>query len=175
VHTLILGGIKSGKSRLAESLAGGADGENVLFIATATESDAEMRERIRQHRQSRPAHWTVVEEPLAIASVIQKQSAQHRCVIVDCLTLWLTNLLLCDDADQFPRQRADLIAALAESTSPVIIVSNEINMGVVPMGELSRRFCDEAGLLHQELADICDNVILTVAGIPTYLKGSIGD
>ena len=169
MHTLILGGIKSGKSRLAETLATDAE---VLFIATATASDEEMRERIQQHRNSRPAHWTVIEEPLAIAGAIQQHSERHQCVLVDCLTLWLTNLLLCDDADQFTRQRGDLIALLSQIKVPVILVSNEINMGVVPLGELSRRFCDEAGLLHQELAGLCDNVILTVAGIPTYLKGS---
>lgn len=173
MHTLILGGIKSGKSRLAESLATAVGGQDVLFIATATESDDEMRERINKHRNSRPAHWTVVEEPLAIAGVIHEQS--HPCVVVDCLTLWLTNLLLCDDADQFPRQRSELIAVLSQIKNPVIMVSNEVNMGVVPLGELSRRFCDEAGLLHQELAAICDNVVLTVAGIPTYIKGSPGE
>lgn len=175
MHTLILGGIKSGKSRLAEKIAGGADASDVLFIATATESDDEMRERIQQHRKTRPLHWTVVEEPIAIASVIRKQSAQHTCVVVDCLTLWLTNLLLCKDADQLDCQRKKLIAALTDAASPVILVSNETSMGVVPMGELSRRFCDEAGLLHQELAGICDTVILTVAGIPTCFKGSFGD
>ena len=109
---------------------------------------------------------------MAIAGAIQHHSERHQCVLVDCLTLWLTNLLLCDDTDQFTRQRGDLIALLSQIKVPVILVSNEINMGVVPLGELSRRFCDEAGLLHQELAGICDNVILTVAGIPTYLKGS---
>ncbi len=170
MKTLILGGIKSGKSRMAESLATDS-GLQVVVIATATADDKEMQQRISHHRQSRPASWKIVEEPIALGSALTECSASDNIVIIDCLTLWLTNLLLHDDTDLLRKQTDNLLATLRDSTGNIIMVSNETSMGIVPMGELTRRFCDEAGLLHQQIAAYCDNVTLTVAGLPMVLKG----
>lgn len=172
MKTLILGGIKSGKSRLAESMAKDA-ARQVVVIATATADDKEMQQRITRHRQSRPGNWNVVEEPIALAGAIAKHSASDNIVIIDCLTLWLTNLLLRDDADLLRKEIDDLLATLRDTTGNIIMVSNETSMGIIPMGELTRQFCDEAGLLHQQLTAYCDNVTLTVAGLPMVLKGKI--
>lgn len=167
---LILGGVRSGKSRLAEQHARAAGGE-VCYIATATAEDAEMRQRIARHRQRRPSAWRLIEEPLRLAAVLRQQAAADRCLLVDCLSLWLTNLLLAGDADLLAREREALLATLPDLPGRIILVSNETGMGIVPVAELARRFCDEAGLLHQALAGICDRVILTVAGLPHVLKG----
>jgi len=167
---LILGGVRSGKSRLAEQHARAAGGE-VCYIATATAEDAEMRQRIARHRQRRPSAWRLIEEPLRLATVLRQQAAADRCLLVDCLSLWLTNLLLAGDADLLAREREALLETLPDLPGRIILVSNETGMGIVPVAELARRFCDEAGLLHQALAGICDRVILTVAGLPHVLKG----
>ena len=167
---LILGGVRSGKSRLAEQHARAAGGE-VCYIATATAEDAEMRQRIACHRQRRPSAWRLIEEPLRLAAVLRQQAAADRCLLVDCLSLWLTNLLLAGDADLLAREREALLETLPDLPGRIILVSNETGLGIVPVAELARRFCDEAGLLHQALAGICDRVILTVAGLPHVLKG----
>ncbi|MHB8453664.1 MAG: bifunctional adenosylcobinamide kinase/adenosylcobinamide-phosphate guanylyltransferase [Acidiferrobacterales bacterium] len=168
---LILGGVRSGKSRLAEQRAQ-ASGLAVTYVATATAADAEMRARIAQHQRRRPSDWRLVEEPLALARVLEEQTAPDRCVLVDCLTLWLTNLLGAGDKQGFGTQRQALIEVLPRLPGRVILVSNETGLGVVPLGELSRRFCDEAGWLHQDLAQCCDRVTLTIAGLPHLLKGN---
>ncbi len=170
MKTLILGGVRSGKSQLAERLAVDA-GMSVTYVATATAEDIEMQRRIDEHRQRRSPHWHVMEEPLRLARVLQDAAAADRCLVVDCLTLWLTNLLLCDDDALFRAERDALVAAMAQLTGTIILVSNETGLGVVPMGELSRRFCDEVGWLHQDLARVCDRVVFTVAGLPQVLKG----
>jgi adenosylcobinamide kinase/adenosylcobinamide-phosphate guanylyltransferase len=170
VKTLILGGVRSGKSRLAERLAT-ASGLPVTYIATATAHDDEIRARIAAHRAHRPGHWQLVEEPLRLALVLQQHAAAGQCVLIDCLTLWLTNLLTADDATVLERERTALLTALPTVPGRIILVGNETNMGVTPLGELARRYCDEAGLLHQALAQRCDRVILTVAGLPHVLKG----
>jgi adenosylcobinamide kinase/adenosylcobinamide-phosphate guanylyltransferase len=171
MRTLILGGARSGKSRLAERLALDS-GMSVTYIATAQAQDSEMAARIAEHRARRPAQWTSVEEPLALAAALRQYAAPERCVLVDCLTLWLTNLLLHPDPAMFAHERAALLAALPELPGKTILVSNETGMGIVPLGELTRRYCDEAGWLHQELAARCDGVLLTVAGLPLTLKGT---
>lgn len=168
--TLILGGVRSGKSRLAERLATESQWP-VIYIATATIADEEMRARIAAHRVRRPAHWQVIEEPLALASVLNQYAKKDHCVLVDCLTLWLTNLLMHADASRFESERSALLNVLPHLTGKLILVSNETNMGIIPLGELSRRYCDEAGKLHQEIAQYCDQVVLTVAGLPLMLKG----
>ncbi len=168
---LILGGARSGKSRLAQQRAA-ATGLAVTYVATATASDAEMAARIERHRLDRPAEWALVESPTDLAKIVADASADD-CLLIDCLTLWLNNLLCLDDVDAWPRQRDALLAALVQSPAHVIMVSNETNMGVVPLGELSRRFCDEAGWLHQALAERCQRVTLCVAGLPLTLKGDI--
>ena len=168
--TLILGGVRSGKSRLAERLATESQ-LSVIYIATATIEDEEMRERIALHRAQRPDHWQVIEEPLELASVLSQHANTGHCLLVDCLTLWLTNLLTNPDPSRFDTEYAAFLTVLPHLTGRLILVSNETNMGVTPMGELSRRYCDEAGKLHQEIAQYCDQVVLTVAGLPLILKG----
>lgn len=171
--TLILGGVRSGKSRLAEQLARDS-GLDVRYLATAQpREDAEMHARIEAHRVRRPAHWMMVEAPLQLAQALLAQDAPDRCLLVDCLTLWITNLLCLDDASVLEREREALIAALPQLKGRVILVSSETGLGVVPLGELTRRFVDEAGLLHQRLAQNCDRVLLTVAGLPLALKGTL--
>ena len=170
LKTLILGGVRSGKSRLAERLAFESN-LPVTYIATATAQDDEMRARIAAHRVQRPNHWYLVEEPILLAKVLEEHATNGHCVLVDCLTLWLTNLLMAENAILFERERAALLAVLPRLAGKLILVSNETNMGVTPLGELSRRYCDEAGRLHQEIAQACEQVILTVAGLPHVLKG----
>ena len=168
---LILGGARSGKSRLAQRLAS-ASGKRVVYIATAQALDDEMASRIARHKTDRPCEWLIVEEPIALAKAIKQHTGPEVCVLVDCLTLWLTNLLLNDASDALARERQALLDLLQETPDSIIMVSNETGLGVVPMGELSRRYVDEAGWLHQALAERCDRVILTVAGLPMVLKGA---
>jgi len=170
MKTLILGGVRSGKSRLAEGLAKKSQ-LSVRYIATATANDAEMQDRIERHRLDRPERWQLIEEPISLANVLRTQAAPEHCVLVDCLTLWLTNLLTSENKNTFQREREALLFTLPTLSGQIIMVSNESNMGVTPMGELSRRYCDEAGRLHQDLAQQCDRVVLTVAGLPHILKG----
>ncbi len=166
--TLILGGVRSGKTRMAMQMATDS-GQGVSYIATATAGDAEMQARIDQHRQQRPDHWQTLEAPIRLADALTRASGP--CLLVDCLTLWLTNLLTCDDKQVLMREREALIHVLPSLTGPVVLVSNESNMGVTPLGELSRRYCDEIGILHQQLAQRCDRVVLMVAGLPHLIKG----
>ena len=167
---LILGGVRSGKSRLAERFATESH-LPVHYIATATAGDEEMIQRIASHREHRPDHWHITEEPLHLAQAMKDQAASGRCLLVDCLTLWLTNLLLTDKESILQHARKALLEVIPHLPGHIIMVSNETNMGVTPMGELSRRYCDEAGRLHQDLAQVCDQVILTIAGLPHFLKG----
>ncbi len=169
MKNLILGGMRSGNSRLAERLAQ-QSGLPVTYIATALPGDEEMRRRIAAHCQRRPEAWTVVEEPYALAGVLRMHAAAGHCAIVDCLTLWLTQLM-CGDDERCLRARDALLAAVPDLADHLILVSNETGLGTVPMDALSRRFCDEAGRLHQVLAACCDRVVFTVAGLPMVLKG----
>ena len=172
MRSLILGGARSGKSALAERIAG-AGGQEVVYVATAQALDREMAERIAHHRARRPAHWLSVEEPLALADALRSCARADRCVLVDCLTLWLSNLLGHDDAGRFERERAALLEALPRLPGTLLLVSNEVGLGVVPMGELSRRFVDEAGRFHQALASVCERVLFVAAGLPLALKGDL--
>jgi len=172
MRTLILGGARSGKSALAERLAMESAHE-VVYIATAQAHDEEMAARIAHHRAQRPPHWLSVEEPLALADALQAHARPGRCVLVDCLTLWLSNLLGHPDSERFKRERDALLHLLPTLKGQVLLVSNEVGLGVVPMGELTRRFVDEAGRLHQLLAAQCERVVLVVAGLPMPLKGSL--
>src|SRR5512135_1961806 len=171
MRELILGGVRSGKSRLAEQHAE-ASGLDVVYVATAQVRDAEMQQRIAHHQARRPAHWQVVEAGHDLAQVLQQQAAAGRCVLVDCVTLWLTQLLCDLNEAELRREVEALLAVLPTLPGQIILVSNETNMGVVPLGELSRRYCDEAGRLHQQLGAICERVILTVAGLPLIVKGN---
>ncbi|WP_457787514.1 bifunctional adenosylcobinamide kinase/adenosylcobinamide-phosphate guanylyltransferase [Pseudomonas sp. PL-6] len=167
---LILGGARSGKSRLAEKLAA-ESGLEVVYIATSQALDGEMSARVAQHRARRPAHWALVEEPVALARVLREQAREERCLLVDCLTLWLTNLLLLDDEARLAAERDALLDTLGELPGRILLVSNETGLGVVPMGELTRRYVDEAGWLHQALAERSRRVLFCVAGLPMILKG----
>ena len=169
-HQLILGGTRSGKSLLAEQLAEGSELE-VHYVATAEAGDGSMAARIAKHREQRPASWPLIEEPFELSSVIAEMANPNRLLLIDCLSLWLTNWLLKDDRAAWQAQKAAFLFALEQASGPVILVSNETNMGVVPMGELSREFCDQTGLLHQQVAKRCDRVVLAIAGLPQVLKG----
>ncbi|MEG4315536.1 bifunctional adenosylcobinamide kinase/adenosylcobinamide-phosphate guanylyltransferase [Pseudomonas sp. FIP_A4] len=168
---LILGGARSGKSRLAERLAADSD-LSVTYIATSQALDGEMAARIVHHRQRRPTHWTLVEEPLQLARVLREQAGAQRCLLVDCLTLWLTNLLMLEDPARLAEERDAFLECLGELPGRVILVSNETGLGVVPLGELTRRYVDEAGWLHQAVADQAERVTFMVAGLPMTLKGA---
>ncbi|SHN01006.1 bifunctional adenosylcobinamide kinase/adenosylcobinamide-phosphate guanylyltransferase [Phytopseudomonas punonensis] len=170
MHELILGGARSGKSRLAERLAT-ESALQVTYVATSQPLDGEMSSRIRQHRERRPQRWGLIEEPLELARVLEEQAAQDRCLLVDCLTLWLTNLLMLDDGARLNQECDALLSLLPALPGRLILVSNETGLGVVPMGELTRRYVDEAGLLHQAIAERCQRVVFTVAGLPMILKG----
>ncbi|MGF1702912.1 bifunctional adenosylcobinamide kinase/adenosylcobinamide-phosphate guanylyltransferase [Photobacterium makurazakiensis] len=167
---LVLGGARSGKSRLAESSAS-QSGKTVIYIATATAGDDEMAVRIERHRRDRPHEWLVVEEPFDLAGAILRYSKPDHCLLVDCLTLWLTNCLFNDDRKiDWQQQKESLLTALASAEGHIILVSNEVGQGIVPMGEMSRRFVDESGWLHQAIAQQVDKVTFVTAGIPQILK-----
>ncbi len=176
MKTLILGGVRSGKSRLAEKLAMDS-GLPVTTIVTATGDDDEMQRRIAAHRQRRPAHWLVVEEPLQLAGVLHEYALAGRCVLVDCLTLWLNNRLMQSDISDLEEQCDAVVEAVSNTLNDgeIILVGNETSMGIIPLGELTRQYCDQAGRLHQQMATVCDRVVLTVAGLPLYLKGAASE
>ncbi|MBQ0945770.1 bifunctional adenosylcobinamide kinase/adenosylcobinamide-phosphate guanylyltransferase [Ideonella sp. 4Y16] len=169
MKTLILGGARSGKSRLAEELAH-RSGRPVTVIATAQALDAEMAQRIAAHRAARLAHWRCVEEPLALAAALQAADAPGALLLVDCLTLWLSNLLHAGD-ERFTVERAALLDAITPLQADLLLVGNEVGHGIVPLGPLSRRFVDENGWLHQALAERCDAVRFVMAGCVLPLKG----
>jgi adenosylcobinamide kinase/adenosylcobinamide-phosphate guanylyltransferase len=165
--TLVLGGARSGKSRYAETLIT-ALAPPWVYVATAEALDAEMAERIAVHRARRGAGWTTVEIPRALAVAIADNAGAP--VLVDCLTLWLSNLMMADAAIEDEIER--LIAALTAAQAPVVIVANEVGSGIVPDNALARRFRDLQGGLNQRIAALADRVVLMVAGLPLVLKGS---
>ena len=169
MRELILGGARSGKSALAQQRAR-ASGAPVTYVATATAGDAEMGDRIARHQADRPEHWGLVEEPTALGRVLRERAAPGACLLVDCLTLWLSNLLAAGEIT-LEQEQADFLAVLADVPGTVILVSNEVGQGVVPADPASRRFVDEAGRLHQAAAGRCDRVTLVTAGLPQTLKG----
>jgi adenosylcobinamide kinase/adenosylcobinamide-phosphate guanylyltransferase len=161
--------VRSGKSRYAESLAL-AQSAPVIVLATATAGDAEMARRIEAHRGHRPAHWRVVEEPLALAAVLTKAAGPDRFVLIECLTLWISNLLCQDDPTRLESEVARLVQAWSQLPGQVVAVSNEVGLGIMPINDLARRFADIAGELHQALAAHSERVVSVVAGIPVMLK-----
>ncbi|MGB9671289.1 MAG: bifunctional adenosylcobinamide kinase/adenosylcobinamide-phosphate guanylyltransferase [Halothiobacillaceae bacterium] len=167
--TLVFGGARSGKSALAERLAI-ESGLAVTYIATAEALDEEMRERIARHRADRPAGWKTLEAPRALATTLQSEAAPGRCLIVDCLTLWLTNLMLDPDPDRLEGERTALLEILPHVPGRMILVANEVGLGIVPDNALARRFRDEAGRLNQAIATLCDHVVFVAAGLPLTLK-----
>jgi adenosylcobinamide kinase/adenosylcobinamide-phosphate guanylyltransferase len=164
--TLVLGGARSGKSRHAEALVEALPGP-WTYIATAEAYDDEMRARIAEHRGRRPKGWVTVDAPLALAAAIRASPA-GRPILVDCLTLWLTNVMLAEQ--DVAAAREDLIAACATAPGPLVLVGNEVGLGIVPENALARRFRDEAGRLHQLLAARAGRVVFMVAGLPMHVK-----
>lgn len=167
MRELILGGARSGKSRLAEQRARDS-GLAVTYVATAEAGDAEMEARIAEHRRRRPPEWRTVEAPRSLARVLHENAAPDRLLLVDCLTLWLANLL--EDEEDFRRERQDLLETLPALPGEIVLVSNEVGQGIVPDNPLARRFRDEAGWLHQAVGEVCERVTFVVAGLPVTLK-----
>lgn len=174
---LILGGVKSGKSRYAEQQVkawvaqpGNSDRE-VIYLATAeNREDDDFSGRISRHRAQRPAEWKTIEEPLDVSTVIADASGASQCILLECLTLWVSNLLR--DEASLSEHIDDFCETLDAYEGEIILVSNETGLGIIPPNALARRFGDEVGILHQRLAVLCDEVVLTVAGLPTLLKTS---
>ena len=196
---LVLGGARSGKTRHATEAAAalGAQGYECIYMATAQALDEEMSSRIARHRQDRAEdelEWLTVETPLLLSESLTQYARKNRVIIVDCLTLWLTNRLLANesladseckhdeakespvvavgDGENWPEAKAALLQLLPTLEGEIYLVSNEVGCGIVPLGELNRRFVDEAGWLHQEIARLADSVVLVTAGLPMRLKGA---
>lgn len=179
---LVLGGARSGKSRLAlnavlarhhEQCAAGIETPR-YFVATATVLDGEMSERIRRHQAERDSGWTLAEVPLDLAGWLRAHGCQPGVILVDCLTLWLNNQLYHFPDQDFVSLFADLQQALLACEADVWLVANEVGLGIIPLGEVTRRFVDEAGRLNQGLGVIADTATLVVAGLPLVLKSSVG-
>ena len=172
--TLVLGGVRSGKSRYAQQLAEPAD--NVLFVATAeVRDDSEMRAKIERHQSERPRHWKTVEEPIQLARVLSEPYDESQVILVDCLTLFASNMLERfgeHTAANHPEIEA-LCSVLARARCSVILVSNEVGCGVIPAYALGRRFRDLVGELNQKVASVADNVLFMTAGLPLVLKGKL--
>jgi adenosylcobinamide kinase / adenosylcobinamide-phosphate guanylyltransferase len=166
--TLVLGGARSGKSRHSERLIEAA-GEGGTYCATAEAGDAEMAARIAAHRARRGSFWRTVEEPIALAGVIAAEARDNRPLLIDCLTMWLSNVLLAGRSPD--EESASLCAALRLAAGPVVLVANEVGMGLVPETPLGRNFRDAAGWLNQEVAALADRVVFVAAGLPLALKG----
>jgi len=181
-HVLVLGGTRSGKSlyaqRLCESFVQNLSttfsskiSPNLLYIATAQALDDEMKKRIEAHKKSRGPLWHTVEEPIHIAEILNKEDEKWEVILIDCLTLWLTNLVLLDSKDILVKEKELFLTSISSLKTPCVMVSNEVGLGIVPENPLARHFRDEAGSLNQELAKICSHVIFVVAGIAMPIKG----
>jgi adenosylcobinamide kinase/adenosylcobinamide-phosphate guanylyltransferase len=176
MKTLVLGGVKSGKSRYAEKRlqeriqAGQLADDHIAVIVTGQALDPAMAERIARHQQQRPAGWCVIEAPLDLPEAILAAQTHAQIIMIDCLTLWLTNLLMQEDMPKLHAALDQFIKVVAACPVDLIIVSNETNMGIMPLGQLTRDYCDHIGNLHQGLAEVCSEVVLVVAGLPLHLK-----
>jgi adenosylcobinamide kinase/adenosylcobinamide-phosphate guanylyltransferase len=166
--TLVLGGARSGKSRHAERLVEAAAVAGT-YCATAEAGDDEMAARIALHRARRGAFWRTVEAPLTLAGTIAAEAAPERPLLIDCLTLWLSNLMLADRA--LDQEFMDLRMALRDAAGPIVLVANEVGLGLVPQTPLGRDFRDAAGRLNQDIAALADRVVFVAAGLPLVLKG----
>ncbi|RZI41193.1 bifunctional adenosylcobinamide kinase/adenosylcobinamide-phosphate guanylyltransferase [Herbaspirillum sp. HC18] len=180
-RAFVFGGARSGKSAYAEKLAA-ESGKRVIYIATAQAGDAEMANRIAHHRARRNQEWITVEESLALGDALKEWSVPDQLVLVDCLTVWLSNLLFFEPRDypevgrieppeRFRIERESFLNALEQADGDVVLVSNEVGMGIVPQGAISRWFVDEAGRLNQAVAARCERAVWVAAGLPLVLKG----
>ena len=168
---LFIGGCRSGKSTAALERADRIGARRKLFLATCQPLDAEMRARIERHKEERDQTWETIEEPLEIAALIRRHSEPQTVILVDCLTLWLTNLIITDADDAVLRKRIETLEdSLSSARGPVLVVANEVGLGIVPDNTMSRRFRDWAGSLNQRMAQCAQRVVWTVAGIPVPIK-----
>ncbi|MBJ2135032.1 bifunctional adenosylcobinamide kinase/adenosylcobinamide-phosphate guanylyltransferase [Paraglaciecola chathamensis] len=176
----IIGGARSGKSNYAleQALAlSQQSGKNVTYVATATATDAEMAKRIARHQQERPAHWSLAEVPLNLTEYIEQYSNEKRVadseppiLVIDCLTLWLNNHLYHQPEQDFSMLFQGVTQAIRASKASIIMVANEVGLGIIPMGEVTRQFVDQAGWLNQAVASNADHVTFVAAGLPMALK-----
>jgi adenosylcobinamide kinase/adenosylcobinamide-phosphate guanylyltransferase len=168
---LVIGACKSGKSRHALALAAALAPPRKLFVATCVPRDDEMHQRVARHQAERGPEWRTLEEPLGLAEAIRAHSGEADLILVDCLTLWLSNLMLAEESlAGLDRRLDELVAALRAARCPVILVSNEVGAGIVPENRLARRFRDAAGMMNQTIAAGVDRVTWVVAGIPVTVK-----
>jgi adenosylcobinamide kinase / adenosylcobinamide-phosphate guanylyltransferase len=181
---LVLGGARSGKSSYAESQADKLS-DQVIYIATAGADDVEMKQRIANHQSSRPSHWRLIEEKFLLSEVLKNlidcwepnKQVSRPVILIDCLTLWLSNWLCRfqdeqGELNEWEREKANFMEQLQRLPVPILLVSNEVGSGIVPMGELSRQFVDQAGWLNQAIAKVSERVVLVAAGLPLMLKDS---
>ena len=171
--TLVLGGARSGKSRYAEQLGhdwltGNPDGER-YYIATCQPFDDEMTSRIDKHKEQRGENWTTIEEPFQLADCLAREQDKPRFILVDCLTLWLTNHLLAEN--DINQEIATLCDTLIKADGNIVLVANEVGLGIVPENKLARQFRDHAGICNQRVADVADRVVFIAAGLPLVMKG----
>ncbi len=167
----MIGGCRSGKSSFALDQANRLAGKNKYFVATSVPTDSEMEKRVVKHQKERGNNWQTIEEPVEIHAVINQYSSTAGVILVDCLTLWASNLLFqSKDPDQIDTAINNLENALEKSQCPVFLVSNEVGMGIVPENDLARKFRDLAGLVNQRIASVSDRVFMTVAGIDVQIK-----
>lgn len=167
--SLIIGGARSGKSKFAEEQAI-KNGLSVSYIATATVVDEEMQSRILHHQARRPGDWILHECPLALTELLEIEAQKEQTILVDCLTLWLNNHLYENPKQDFSLLVSSLCNSALNAKARVIFVANEVGLGIIPLGEITRQFVDEAGRLNQQLAKVSDNVTFMVAGLPLVLK-----
>ena len=167
---LVVGGVRSGKSRYAQQLA--TSGKRVAFIATAEARDEDMAQRIARHKEERPAAWTTIEEPLAIAEALRKCGNQFDTIVIDCLTVWASNLLANEGeaADRIQSRASQFVQVLRQAPARVILVSNEVGSGIIPNSEMGRTYRDVLGGINQRVAAAADEVVLLVAGCPLVIK-----
>ena len=167
--TLIIGGARSGKSKYAEELAAKSN-LPVSYVATSTAIDSEMEARIAHHKTRRPESWLVFECPLELADLLKSEAKKEQTILVDCLTLWLNNQLHKNSQQNFSLLFSELINSIKNTRAHIIFVTNEVGLGIIPLGEITRQFVDEAGRLNQQMAQTANQVVFMVAGLPMTLK-----
>lgn len=167
--TLVLGGARSGKSKYAEALVEGSNADSgLVYVATAQAHDDEMKERITVHQRRRSERWTTMDTPYDLNMTLKSDACCSRAVLVDCLTLWITNMMLA--GKNVRREIDELCTTIPTLTARVVFVSNEVGQGIVPDNEMAREFRDHAGQAHQQLAAVCNRVVFVTAGLPQILK-----